>query len=111
MQLIRWNKETLPSLEALRMALAQQGFQVSEWTDPPGTVYPVHQQPTLQVRWVVRGKLRIGIPEQDEEITLQAGDRLELEPNVLYWADVEGVEPVVYLIGIKKEPVRVKSTK
>lgn len=101
----------MPSLQALRLALAQQGFQVSEWSDPPGTIYPVHQQPTIQVRWVVRGKLRIGIPEQDAEITLEAGDRLELEPNELYWADVEGKEPVVYLIGIKREAIRIKSTK
>lgn len=111
MQLMRWNRETTPSLENLRIALAQQGFQVSEWSDPPGTVYPVHQHPTVEVRWVVRGKLRIGLPEQDQEITLEAGDRLELEPNEVYWADVEGIQAVVYLIGIKKEPVRVKSTK
>jgi quercetin dioxygenase-like cupin family protein len=85
----------------LRVALAQQGFQVSAWTDMPGTVYPVHQHATRQVRWVVRGSLRIGIPEQNEEIILQAGDRLELEPNEPYWADVEDEFPVMYLIGVK----------
>lgn len=101
MRLTRWNKETTPSLETLRLALAQQGFQVSEWTDKPGTVYPVHQHATLQVRWIVRGKLRVGLPEQDLEITLGAGDRMELEPNELYWADVEDGEPVIYLVGVK----------
>lgn len=101
MQLQKWNRGTTPSPEFLRAALAQQGFQVSEWTDLPGTVYPVHQHPTREVRWVVRGKLRIGIPEQDQEITLEVGDRLELEPNEPYWADVEDDFPVTYLIGIK----------
>jgi len=101
MRLMRWGKETTPSLESLRLLLAQQGFQVSEWTDMPGTVYPVHQHATLEVRWIVRGKLRVGIPEQDAEITLEAGDRLEIEPNESYWADVEDQLPVMYLIGIK----------
>lgn len=67
----------------------------------PGTVYPVHQNAALQVRWIVRGKLRVGLPEQDLEVTLGAGDRVELEPNELYWADVEGGEPVIYLVGVK----------
>jgi quercetin dioxygenase-like cupin family protein len=101
MRLTRWNKGTTPSRELLRVALAQQGFQVSEWTDMPGTVYPVHQHSTLEVRWVVRGKLRVGIPEQDQEITLEAGDRLELDPNEVYWADVDAEQPVHYLIGVK----------
>ena len=98
---MRWSKETTPSLQTLRLLLAQQGFQVSEWKDLPGTVYPVRQPATLEVRWIVRGKLRVGIPDQDAEITLEPGDRLELEPNELYWADVEDEQPVIYLIGIK----------
>ncbi len=101
MKLERWNKETVPSREYLRAALAQQGFQVSEWTDMPGTVYPAHQHPTSEVRWVVRGTLRVGLPEQNNEITLYAGDRLELEPNESYWADVDEEQPVLYLIGVK----------
>jgi quercetin dioxygenase-like cupin family protein len=111
MLLERWNKETMPSRASLRLALTQQGFQVSEWTDMPGTVYPVHQHSTRQVRWVVRGKLRVGIPEQGEEITLEAGDRLELEPNEAYWVDVEQEQPVTYLIGIKNGHTNVKYKK
>lgn len=102
MQLMRWSNETTPSLESLRLLLAQQGFQVSEWTDLPGTVYPAHQHPTHEVRWIVRGRLRVGIPEQDAEITLEPGDRLDIEPNESYWADVEDEYPVMYLIGVKK---------
>ncbi len=101
MYLSRWNKETTPSRKELRAALAQQGYQLSEWTDMPGTVYPVHQNAEFQVRWVIRGKLRIGLPERGEEIVLEAGDRLEIEPNEVYWADVEDGEPVMYLIGVK----------
>lgn len=101
MRLTRWNKETTPSRGLLRVTLAQQGFQVSEWTDLPGTVYPAHLHATAEVRWVVRGKLRVGIPETNQEITLEAGDRLDLEPDESYWADVEEEQPVLYLIGVK----------
>jgi quercetin dioxygenase-like cupin family protein len=101
MQLTRWNLGTKPSLETLRAALGHQGYRVSEWTDPPGTVYPVHTHEAAEVRWVVRGTLRIGLPERGEEITLGAGDRLDIDANETYWADVDGQQPVMYLIGIK----------
>jgi quercetin dioxygenase-like cupin family protein len=101
MRLTRWQNGALPSFEALKTALGNQGYRVSEWTDIPGTVYPVHLHETAEARWVVRGRLRVGLPDHGEEITLEAGDRLELEPNETYWADVEGELPVMYLIGIK----------
>jgi quercetin dioxygenase-like cupin family protein len=81
--------------------LGRQGYRVSEWTDPPGTVYPVHAHEYAEARWVVRGTLRVGLPERNEEITLEAGDRLDLDPHETYWADVEGEQPVTYVIGIK----------
>ncbi len=101
MKIKRWTQNELPALDELRQELSRQGFRVSEWTDAPGTVYPVHQHPEAEVRWVVRGQLRVGLPEQDQEIVLEAGDRLELEPNEMYWVDVEAPRPVMYLIGAK----------
>ena len=101
MRLTRWNKETVPSLDGLRAALAGEGYQVSEWADLPGTVYPLRTNDFSEVRWVVRGHLRIGLPETNEEVTLGAGDRLEVEPNVPHWVDVDPNQPVMYLIGVK----------
>lgn len=100
MRLTRWSKEAAPSVESLRASLAADGFQVSEWADLPGTVYPLRTHDHLEVRWVVRGRLRVGMPESGEEVTLESGDRLELEQNVPYWMDVDD-QPVMYLIGIK----------
>ena len=97
MQLTRWNKETAPSLEALRSALTEEGLAVSEWTDTSGSVYPVHAHEFPEVRVVVRGRLRIGLPETGEEIVLGPGDRLDLPGNVPHWMDVNGVGAVVYL--------------
>ena len=97
MRLTRWNKETLPSLEALRSALTGEGLNVLEWTDPAGTVYPVHSHDYAEVRVVVRGLLRVGLPETGEELTLGPGDRLDLPANSPHWADVSGQGPVIYL--------------
>lgn len=101
MQVTRWNKETAPSLEALRGALTGEGLSVSEWTDPSGTVYPVHTHEYPEVRVVVRGHLRIGLPDSNEEIVLGPGDRLDLPENVPHWADVTGNGAVVYLSATK----------
>ena len=101
MRLTRWNKETAPSLEALRSALTVEGLSVSEWTDPSGTVYPVHTHEFSEVRVVVRGHLRIGLPETGEEFVLGPGDRLDLPSEVPHWADVTGNGAVVYLSASK----------
>lgn len=101
MRLTRWNKETAPSLETLRAALTGEGFQISEWVDPPGTVYPVHILGYPEVRLVVRGQLRIGFPESGEEFTLGPGDRLDVPADAPHWVDVDSPAPVVYLIGIR----------
>ena len=97
MRLTRWKKETAPSLEALRGALTGEGLAVSEWTDPAGTVYPVHAHEYAEVRVVVRGALRVGLPETGEEFVLGPGDRLDLPANTPHWADVSEQGPVVYL--------------
>ncbi len=97
MRLTRWNKETPPSLEALRSALTGEGLTVSEWADPSGTVYPVHTHEYGEIRVVVRGHLRIGLPETGEEFVLSPGDRLDLPANVPHWADVNGQGSVMYL--------------
>lgn len=97
MRLTRWNRETQPSLEALRSALTGEGLTISEWADPSGTVYPVHTHEYPEVRVVVHGHLRVGLPETGEEFVLAPGDRLDLPANTPHWADVNGHGPVVYL--------------
>ncbi len=103
MRLTRWNKETTPSLEALRAALTGEGLQISEWADPPGTVYPVHMHEYSEVQWVVRGQLRIGLPESSEEFILGPGDRLDIPGDTPHWVDVDLLAPVVYLIGTRSK--------
>ncbi len=101
MRLTRWNKETPPSLDALRSALTGEGLTVTEWADPAGTVYPVHTHEYAETRVVVRGYLRVGLPDTDEEYTLGPGDRLDIPSNTPHWSDVSGEGPVAFLSAAK----------
>ena len=101
MRLIRWNQATAPSVETLREALVGEGFWISEWLDPAGTIYPVHAHEYPEARVVVRGYLRVGLPDSGEEFVLGPGDRLDLPANTPHWADVNAKESVVYLSAAK----------
>jgi quercetin dioxygenase-like cupin family protein len=61
----------------------------------PGDVYGDHAHPDAEIRWVVSGRMRILV--DDEEIVLEPGDRLDLAANVIHSADVFGDEAVVTL--------------
>ena len=84
----RWSHNTPPSESALRELLAQEGLTPYRWENKPHDVYAPHAHPYHKVIYVVTGSIRFGLPETGQQITLEAGDRLELPPNVLHNATV-----------------------
>jgi quercetin dioxygenase-like cupin family protein len=90
MRLTRWNRTQPPDGPVLRHVLQMEGFSVLEWTDSPGTIYPVHTHPFIQVRVILGGHLRIGLPETGEEVLLSPGDRLDLPADTPHWEEVNG---------------------
>ncbi len=90
MRLTRWNRTLPPDGPVLRHALQLEGFSVLEWTDPSGTIYPVHTHPFIQVRVLLGGHLRMGLPETGEEILLGPGDRFDLPADIPHWEEVNG---------------------
>ncbi len=96
-RLTRWNKTLSPEEHVLRHALRTEGLAFLEWTDPPGTIYPVHSHPFVQVRMILQGQLRIGLPETGEEIVLSPGDRLDLPPDLPHWEEAVGTQSTIYL--------------
>ena len=78
MRLTRWNKTEKADSQTLHEALQAEELSILEWTDRPGTIYPVHTHPFAEVRMVVSGRLRVGLPETGEEIILEAGDRIDV---------------------------------
>jgi quercetin dioxygenase-like cupin family protein len=81
------------TINKIRARLEQEGLYPSRFDMVPGDSYPDHSHPDAEVRWVVSGRMRIQVGQ--DEIILGPGDRLELSPNVVHSADVVGDDVVV----------------
>lgn len=95
MKITRWDKPQKPNLEELKKLLKEEGTTPTVWIDEPGTYYENHAHTFAEIRWVVSGKMRYGVG--NEEFILGPGDRLDLPAGTVHWARVEGDEPVIYL--------------
>lgn len=89
----------MPDARSLRRRMEAEGYTVFEWSDRPGTSYDKHSHAEDQSHWIVSGALALRVGW--EEYTLRAGDRDFLPANTEHSAFVPGLEPVIYLIGIK----------
>jgi quercetin dioxygenase-like cupin family protein len=95
----RWNQDGKPVAKVLRQVLQSEGYDVMEWTDAPGTVYPPHSHSEDQSHWIISGELELTVGEQ--EYKLGSGDRDFLPADTVHAAFVPGKEPVRYLIAVK----------
>ena len=95
----RWNQDEKPVAKVLRQVLQSEGYDVMEWTDAPGTMYPPHSHAEDQSHWIISGELELTVGEQ--EYKLGSGDRDFLPADTMHAAFVPGKEPVRYLIGVK----------
>ncbi len=83
------------TINKIRARLEQEGLAPYRFDMVPGDVYGDHLHPEAEIRWVVSGRMRVMV--NDEEIILEPGDRLDLAANVVHSADVFGDEVVVTL--------------
>ena len=97
----RWNEISLPLSAMLRLRLTQENYEVFQWCDNPGMVYGNHMHAEDQSHWIISGTLEIAV-EQVGTFELNAGDRDFLPAGAYHSARVIGEEPVMYLIGIKR---------
>ncbi|MBN1965044.1 MAG: cupin [Anaerolineae bacterium] len=97
-QVTRWQNETPVTDEALLALFAAEGLTPYGWSNDPGDVYAAHVHPYHKVIVVAQGSITFGLPELGQEITLNAGDRLDLPANMLHDATV-GPRGVVCLEG------------
>jgi mannose-6-phosphate isomerase-like protein (cupin superfamily) len=95
MKIIRWRKPHLPEAGALMQTLQKRGLRPYRQTDPAGAFYPEHTHPHDEIRWMVRGRLRLGAG--GKVTVLEPGDRLELPANTPHWAEVVGEEEAHYV--------------
>ncbi|HMO81845.1 MAG TPA: cupin domain-containing protein [Pyrinomonadaceae bacterium] len=98
----RWCEVYAPNVAMLRLRLVQEGYKVLQWCDQPESIYVNHFHPEDQTHWIISGQLEITI-ERVGTFVLEAGDRDFLPANTYHSARVIGEEPVLFLIGERKQ--------
>jgi quercetin dioxygenase-like cupin family protein len=83
------------TINKIRARLEQEGLRPYRFDMVPGDVYGDHAHPEGEIRWVVSGRMRICVNQ--EELILEPGDRLDLAASVVHSADVVGEDAVVTL--------------
>lgn len=101
-RITRWPEDTPPTEDALHQRYAAEGMTPYAWSNGPGDVYAAHTHGYHKVLYVVRGTITFGLPDRGQEVTLTAGDRLDLPAGVRHNAIV-GPEGVVCLEGHRNE--------
>jgi quercetin dioxygenase-like cupin family protein len=91
-----WPDVGPPTEAGLRARYRDEGLNPYRWSNAPGDVYAAHRHAYHKVIYVVSGSITFGLPERSEQVTLHAGDRLDLPAGVAHDA-VVGPEGVVCL--------------
>jgi mannose-6-phosphate isomerase-like protein (cupin superfamily) len=98
----KWSGSQIPNPAALREFLESEGYSVYQWSDRPGAVYSRHMHSEDQSHWIISGALELAV-EGFGTFVLEAGDRDMMPAGTYHSARVIGDEPVVYLIGEKRD--------
>jgi len=95
-----WSESAAPSQSTLRQLMVDEGLNPYSWSNGPFDVYAAHSHSYNKVIYVVQGSIIFGLPELDQQLTLKAGDRLDLPAGTVHEARV-GAQGVVCLEGHK----------
>jgi mannose-6-phosphate isomerase-like protein (cupin superfamily) len=95
-----WADSTPPTQSTLWKIMTDEGLSPYAWSNGPHDVYSAHTHSYDKVIYVVRGTITFGLPELGKQITLNAGDRLDLPAGTVHDATV-GAQGVVCLEGHK----------
>jgi mannose-6-phosphate isomerase-like protein (cupin superfamily) len=91
-----WPAPISPTESTLRQLCADEGLHPYPWSNGPHDVYPAHMHSYDKIIYVVHGSITFGLPDLKQQITLQAGDRLDLPAGTVHDA-VVGPQGVVCL--------------
>ena len=91
-----WADSTPPTESTLMRLCAEQGLHPYQWSNGPHDVYAAHSHGYDKVIYVVRGSITFGLPQLGQQLTLKAGDRLDLPAGITHDA-VVGSQGVVCL--------------
>lgn len=96
-----WNAATDGDFSeaALRHKLESQGYIVTRYIYPPGTIFEEHTHPVDKIDAVVSGRFRLVVA--GHFALLGPGDWISVQRGVHHSAAVIGDEPVVSLDGVR----------
>jgi uncharacterized protein YjlB len=95
-----WAASVAPTQSTLWRLMTEEGLNPYSWSNGPFDVYSAHSHSYNKVIYVVQGSITFGLPELGQQLTLKAGDRLDLPAGVVHDAHV-GAQGVVCLEGHK----------
>jgi len=104
-KLTHWRETEPPTLQELHERLEAEGYKPKAWCDPPATYYPRHEHTSTEIRWIIAGSMTFlfGAKEtRQEEVTLAAGDRLEVPPGIIHSATTGADMDTTYLFAYGK---------
>ncbi|MBT3321657.1 MAG: cupin domain-containing protein [Anaerolineae bacterium] len=88
LNIIHWTNSKVPTEEAIAQILHAENLSYYPWSNSPNDLYAPHFHTHDKILYVVRGSITFIFPDTDENITLHAGDRLELPKNTVHSAVV-----------------------
>src|SRR5215207_3005987 len=91
-----WADAIPPSQSTLQRLMSDEGLNPYSWSNGPRDTYASHSHSYNKVIYVVQGSITFGLPELGKQLTLKAGDRLDLPAGVVHDA-VVGEQGVVCL--------------
>lgn len=95
-QVTPWADPVPPTQSMLWRLMTDEGLSPYSWSNGPHDVYSAHSHSYDKVIYVVQGTITFGLPELGHELTLKAGDRLDLPAGTVHNATV-GAQGVVCL--------------
>jgi uncharacterized protein YjlB len=95
-----WAGSVSPSQSTLWQLMSDEGLSPYSWSNGPHDVYPAHSHSYNKVIYVVQGSITFGLPDLGKQLTLKAGDRLDLPAGIVHDA-VVGAQGVVCLEALK----------
>src|SRR6186713_730373 len=91
-----WADPVTPNQSTLWQLMSDEGLSPYAWSNGPKDVYAAHSHSYNKVIYVVQGNITFGLPELGKQLTLKAGDRLDLPAGTVHDA-VVGSKGVVCL--------------
>lgn len=91
-----WAGPVFPSQSMLWRLMSDEGLSPYAWSNGPHDAYAAHSHSYDKVIYVVQGSITFGLPELDKQLTLKAGDRLDLPAGTVHDA-VVGAQGVTCL--------------